>query len=632
MSTPTTSALPYHEPDIVTILIQSSLLLALNVVNHIFDKLIFCGLLGQVFIGVAWGTPGAKWLDTQTEDVVVQLGYLGLILLVYEGGLETNFKSLKANALLSVAVAITGIGMPMALSFSLQALVGATPLQAFAAGAALSSTSLGTTFTILNTSGLTTTRLGTVLTSAAMMDDVVGLVMVQVVSNLGTSAESFSSITVVRPIAVSIAFLVAVLVGCRFVVKPGTSWLVRYRQKQMNGAVDRLCRGTYMPFIIHTAILLGFVTGSSYAGTSNLFAAYLAGAAISWWDDEVSQYVQSGARSGDSGAVKEEIPQAKVKNRSTAEEGSSPSTESPRAESITARESERRLNDEQVAAEATGTSKAVGSQIGQGMSGHDVFETYYAAAVHRVLKPFFFASIGLAIPITEMFSGAIVWRGIVYTILMLFGKVITGLWLVRLNVRPPKMPSFDFMRRLLPKSWQHPTVKKASRNKVPSETTSPNTQTVSNSIEMDTIGAMTPNNTSTRTDHAAPNTTHPSSTDPAQPPPPASASSQPTQKPKAINKPISLYPAAMLGTAMTARGEIGFLIASVAETTGVFSSSSSTSAGSSELYLVTTWAIVLCTIIGPLSVGTLVKRVRRLQREREGNPAREDPLGVWGVN
>jgi hypothetical protein len=52
--------LPYREPGIVTILVQSSFLLILNVVNTLFDKLIFCGLLGQVFIGTAWGTPGAK--------------------------------------------------------------------------------------------------------------------------------------------------------------------------------------------------------------------------------------------------------------------------------------------------------------------------------------------------------------------------------------------------------------------------------------------------------------------------------------------------------------------------------------------------------------------------------------------
>jgi len=85
MSTEPSSFLPYHEPGIVIILIQSSFLLILNIVNTLFDKLIFCGLLGQVFIGVAWGTPGADWLGFDVEDTVVQLGYLGLILLVYEG-------------------------------------------------------------------------------------------------------------------------------------------------------------------------------------------------------------------------------------------------------------------------------------------------------------------------------------------------------------------------------------------------------------------------------------------------------------------------------------------------------------------------------------------------------------------
>ncbi len=81
------ASLPYHEPGITTILIQSSFLLLLNLVNYIVDRAVYCGLLGQVFLGVAWGTPGAKWLNVEAERVIVQLGYLGLLLLVYEGQL-----------------------------------------------------------------------------------------------------------------------------------------------------------------------------------------------------------------------------------------------------------------------------------------------------------------------------------------------------------------------------------------------------------------------------------------------------------------------------------------------------------------------------------------------------------------
>lgn len=85
MATASSASLPYHEPDITTILVQSSFLILLNVINVILDNTLYCGLLGQIFIGVAWGTPGAKWLAGSAEEVVVQLGYLGLVLLVYEG-------------------------------------------------------------------------------------------------------------------------------------------------------------------------------------------------------------------------------------------------------------------------------------------------------------------------------------------------------------------------------------------------------------------------------------------------------------------------------------------------------------------------------------------------------------------
>lgn len=93
-----TASLPYHEPGIVTILVLSSFLLLLNFVNFALDKIVYCGLLGQVFLGVAWGSPGAKWLDSFTEKVIVQLGYLGLLLLVYEGELgSTLMVNCRAN-------------------------------------------------------------------------------------------------------------------------------------------------------------------------------------------------------------------------------------------------------------------------------------------------------------------------------------------------------------------------------------------------------------------------------------------------------------------------------------------------------------------------------------------------------
>lgn len=84
---------------------------------------------------------------------------------------------------------------------------------------------------------------------------------------------------------------------------------------------------------------------------------------------------------------------------------------------------------------------------------------------------------------------------------------------------------------------------------------------------------------------------------------------------------------------MTARGEIGFLISSIAESKNIFSSTRADDGKNSEIFLIVTWAIMLCTVIGPLSLGLLVRRVRQLQHgaEKHGRVVRRDVLGVWGL-
>lgn len=579
------ASLPYHEPGIVTILVQSSFLIILNLVNVIVDKTLYCGLLGQIFIGVAWGTPGAKWLGETTEDVIVQLGYLGLILLVYEGGLSTSFASLKANLLLSIAVAITGIGLPIGLSFILQDLVGATPLQAFAAGAALCSTSLGTTFTVLSTSGLTKSRLGVVLTSAAMMDDVVGLVMVQVISNLGGSASSFEATTVIRPVFVSLAVAVLTPLICRFFVKPCTLFLNKRREVNPNGTLQKIFSQQNAPFVIHTALLFALVSGGTYAGTSNLFTSYIAGACISWWDSELAHQ-----------------PVKKPERNSNREEQSTPASPSQSDSSNT-------VDPESIQIRSSSHT-----------TGIEVYERFYQQAVERILKPLFFASIGFSIPISRMFAGSVVWRGIVYTLLMLLGKLVCGLWLVRLSV-----PTTGMLERLKRFGFRLPSVphlvgKSAATGSTAAKGKPRETRANENTAASQSAAQMAPSN--------APESSSQSSTAHALPsssPNAAAAVASPSSTPMRNATPnpatpLSLYPGAIIGSAMVARGEIGFLISSVAQSKGVLSD---------EIFLVATWAIMLCTIIGPLTVGLLVRRVKTLQRGRE---SRRDVLGVWGVD
>lgn len=187
----------------------------------------------------------------------------------------------------------------MGLSFILMHLLAATPLQAFAAGAALSSTSIGTTFTILSTTGLAKTRLGVVLGSAAMMDDVMGLVMVQIISNLGgdgggngSGSSGFDPVIVIRPILVAFGFAIGLLLICRFGVARAVHFSLA---RNLHHRFPDVVHSSNFAFVAHMGVLIGLVAGATYAGTSGLFAAYLAGAGISWFDELLATATSTGS-------------------------------------------------------------------------------------------------------------------------------------------------------------------------------------------------------------------------------------------------------------------------------------------------------------------------------------------------
>lgn len=191
--------------------------------------------------------------------------------------------------------------------------------------------------------------------------------------------------------------------------------------------------------------------------------------------------------------------------------------------------------------------------------------------------------------------------------LMAIGKMITGLWLVRLS------PS--------PVSGLASTVKKLFAY-THSYCASP--RTISRKSNQNKKAPQRPANQDDSADVSTPDNAKDESQSTNRPPAPTS---RPDSRISLPPKPKSLYPPSILGLAMVARGEVGYLIASIAESQGIFSNESSE--GPSEIYLVVIWAISLCTLIGPILVGTLVRRVKKLQQSR-GNMG-SDPLGVWGI-
>lgn len=130
----TSASLPYHEPGIIdVILVLTSFILLLNILMQADDDVIlseqFC--IADIRTWSKYFTPIAE----------------------------------------GKSAPVTNIAVPTSLSYALQGLLNVTPLQAFAAGAALRSTSLDMAFTVFGSGGLSASRLRVDLTSPATMDD-----------------------------------------------------------------------------------------------------------------------------------------------------------------------------------------------------------------------------------------------------------------------------------------------------------------------------------------------------------------------------------------------------------------------------------------------------------------------------
>jgi Kef-type K+ transport system membrane component KefB len=295
--------LPYEEPGITGILSLTSFLLLLNGVRYALDRLLYCGIVGEILIGVVWGLPvgGTAWLNKGIQEAIQAFGYLGLIGLVFEGGLSTDLSMLRKTAYMSISIATIGLLMPIALSFILLALPFSssagttypTPLAGFSAGASLCSTSLGTTFAILSSANLQRTRVGVVLVGAAMMDDVVGLVMVNIVTSLGNG--KVGGWPVARPIAASFGLLLVTLALAPFVLRPIWRWVCDYLSAEAEVDPTTNLKTSFrkwsttlahniphLNFVLSTAVLILFVTIASFIDASVLFAAFIGGGVVNF--------------------------------------------------------------------------------------------------------------------------------------------------------------------------------------------------------------------------------------------------------------------------------------------------------------------------------------------------------------
>lgn len=97
--------------------------------------------------------------------------------------------------------------------------------------------------------------------------------MVQIISSLGTASGSGITVeNIARPIGSSIGLSMVAVIACRWVIRP------------IYTRCHTLCDHSRAPLVGYTLVLFAFLAVAGYAGSSVLFAAFLAGVTSTWFD------------------------------------------------------------------------------------------------------------------------------------------------------------------------------------------------------------------------------------------------------------------------------------------------------------------------------------------------------------
>jgi Kef-type K+ transport system membrane component KefB len=175
-------------------------------------------VLGELLAGVFLGTSVLGVVDSQ-EHVLHLLSEVGVILLLFEIGLETDLQALLKLGGPAAAVACAGVVLPFALGYGVCELLGLGQRAAIVAGAALTATSVGITARVLSDLGRLQDPESQVILGAAVLDDILGLIILALVEAM-EAGEPVTVLGILKVAALAFGFIIAALVVGRFAIPP----------------------------------------------------------------------------------------------------------------------------------------------------------------------------------------------------------------------------------------------------------------------------------------------------------------------------------------------------------------------------------------------------------------------------
>ncbi len=269
---------------------RTSLLLILmitlaDVCGFIFERLGMAEILGEIYAGIMLGNLALVGINfdlshlLRSSEFMVYSSELALVLLLFIVGLESDMRGLLRVGRNAVAVAVTGVALPVVLALAAGAFLGfGTGVKGWFVGAMLAATSVGITAKLLGDNGLIKTRSAQVILGAAVIDDVVGILLLAVLASVVVTGE-VSAGQLLWIVAKALLFFTgAILVGQKLM--PSVVHIISLNKHSSVWTGFALC------------LALGFAQLAHFAGLAPLIGAFVAGLLLDDVDFRVGHELQ----------------------------------------------------------------------------------------------------------------------------------------------------------------------------------------------------------------------------------------------------------------------------------------------------------------------------------------------------
>jgi Kef-type K+ transport system membrane component KefB len=251
-----------------------------KLVGELFDRIGQPAVIGELLVGVLIGPhalglighPGpaltAVFHDAATASEALDLVYhvlaeLGVVVLLFFVGLETPLRDLLRVGPRALTVAVAGVVLPFVFGYGLMTLQGEPSVQGLFVGAAMVATSVGITARVLADLGRLDTNEARIILGAAVIDDVLGLLVLSVVTAVGREG------TVSPGTVVTLAVEAVLFVGLIAVI--GTRLVARYHLRLSSLRIRNA------PFVVAMAVCLALAALAAQIGLAAIIGAFLAG-------------------------------------------------------------------------------------------------------------------------------------------------------------------------------------------------------------------------------------------------------------------------------------------------------------------------------------------------------------------